>query len=840
MSVSRHSFDLLRALAALLVAACASLSGCAQLRVPAIDPTGNYIFSGNSTTLDVPHPADFAPTPAFRAAKTPGPCLGPHCAARPCGNVPGAASPVMQLDRKPYVVVMPGRVVAPVGSEVIVASGICGGEGNYVMRQPLEWTVSPDSVGHIVQVGKNEHCFLTDWLHANETQKLSADRAYTRTFSGRQTVDRGTDNPADDVVLGKGQSWVSVTSPVEGATFVNVVAPTVKNWEKRRQTATVYWVDGQWMFPTPQIVRVDKPQPAELVTTVARTGMNAPIEGWLVRYEVLDGPPATFEGNGQPIIEVPTDVNGQAVARVVPTGSTPGTTQIGVQVIRPSNRPGDVPRMVVGQGSTSVTWSAPGLGIRAVGPSAVNYGEPATYLAEVVNVGDMDAKDVVISYTIPPGTEVLSSNPPAQPFGDRIEWRLGDIRPREVPKAVEVTTRMTVDAQVQHLFRARSTDGLAAEDAVQTLVNRSALVVRMNELRQVPVGTEVRWMAEIENTGLVPLTNVTLSDAFDDGLEHITGRPSPITLNVGTLAPGERFATPLTFIVRKEGRQCHRLEARSDDRQKTSVERCVTGSGERSVPRVSLSLDGPETVDEGGIAEYMMTVKNTGNVRLTNVKSTFQPGSSLQLSAASQGKKLGGRNNPEVYWDLPELDIGESQTFRIQCRALRADPEAFSRADVTSDQANASQQFATTIVGIRDPGGVAPDMGAGAGRDGTISLTANPINNPAAVGQKATINIQIQNNDNVEHQDVTTLINVPQGMRILDVRAPFQIDRDPNAETDNQIGFALASLPAGERTKSIQLDVVAEAEGLYPITIESRSANDATGTARTIDLEVVP
>src|SRR5690242_6654008 len=110
-SVRRLTADLHRVAASICRAAamacCLALlftSGCAQLRVPAIDPTGNYIFSGNSTTVELPDYASMMPKPAYQAAKTPAPCLGPQCAARPYGNVPGAVSPVMQLDKKPYVV----------------------------------------------------------------------------------------------------------------------------------------------------------------------------------------------------------------------------------------------------------------------------------------------------------------------------------------------------------------------------------------------------------------------------------------------------------------------------------------------------------------------------------------------------------------------------------------------------------------------------------------------------------------------------------------------------------------------------------------------------------------
>ncbi len=60
------------------------------------------------------------------------------------------------------------------------------------------------------------------------------------------------------------------------------VAPKEKNWDHRRQTATIYWVDAQWNLPPPTIVRIDRREPAVLTTTLMRVQNIGPIEGWLV------------------------------------------------------------------------------------------------------------------------------------------------------------------------------------------------------------------------------------------------------------------------------------------------------------------------------------------------------------------------------------------------------------------------------------------------------------------------------------------------------------------------------------------------------------------------------
>src|SRR5688500_10686242 len=120
---------IVRRMLLLIVLLAVATAGCKSLRVPAIDPTDAGIFSGQTTSGTLPTAADVPARPAFPNAPVapPGPAGGP-----PCGNVPGSIVPAAQLRDQSYVVMMPGRVVAPVGSEVVVVSGICGESGHYV------------------------------------------------------------------------------------------------------------------------------------------------------------------------------------------------------------------------------------------------------------------------------------------------------------------------------------------------------------------------------------------------------------------------------------------------------------------------------------------------------------------------------------------------------------------------------------------------------------------------------------------------------------------------------------------------------------------------------------
>jgi uncharacterized repeat protein (TIGR01451 family) len=731
-----------------------------------------------------------------------------------------------------YVVMMPGRVVAPVGSEVIVVSGICGEGGNYVMRQPLEWLLAPDSVGHIVQVGNNKHCFLTDWLRYSESVKIDNEYAKNITRTRRDTLTRGNKNPNDDVVLGKGQSWVSVMSPTEGASHVTVLAPTESNWDHRRQTATIYWVDAQWTLPPPSLVRIDERKPAVLTTHLERSQNIGPIEGWLVRYEVLDGPPAVF-GNEQRTIEVPSDINGNATALLTPQTSETGITQIGVQIIRPASKSGEYPRMIVGQGLTSATWSSPGLVVRSFGPSTAEADQPVQYRVEVKNTGDVPAEDVLLTYKIPDGCTIVSVNPPPQQYGNRLEWRLGTLQPKQAESVIDLTLTMRLPYEYNHCFNAVSMRGntpvgeLQANSCFRTLVNRSALQINMTGPPTAPVGSEVKFLATITNTSSLDATNVSVKDTFVDGLQHISGTPSPITIpNIGTLAPGQQTNVTLTFIVTKPGSLCHRLEVMAEGGVQASAQGCVVASAGQAVPRLDVKMTGPDTLKQGEEGTYVIEVKNNSTIPLTNLRVTNRYSASLKPTAASRGW-LGAPG--EIYWEWIELAPGDAVTFEMVGEARRADPNAVSVAIVTAEPGVTQQtQKQTRIidalggVGPAPPGPLGPGGGNAPGvpRNG-LKLEVNDTEDPIEVGRVTTYQISISNQLQVDDENVALSFELPPGLAYekLNSRTPL----DVKMQGKEYVVSPIAGLRGGESFHPIELRVRAEKPGHYELKVKVRS-----------------
>jgi uncharacterized repeat protein (TIGR01451 family) len=622
------------------------------------------------------------------------------------------------------------------------------------------------------------------------------------------------------------------------------MAPKEDNWDRRRQTATIYWVDAQWTLPPHQIARVDRREPALLTTVLNRSQGLGPIEGWLVRYEVLDGPPAIFENN-QRTIEVPSDINGQATVRLVPQAAQAGITQVSVQIIRPPSAKGDVPRMVVGQGLTSVSWSAPGLAVRASGPATADAEKPVTYRVEVSNTGDIPAPDVVLAYAVPEGCAVVGSNPPAQLFGNRLEWRLGNVPARSAAQAIEVTVAMKLQARYDHRFRATSMRGaeasaeLTAEGVASTVVNRSALVIRMRGPQTAPIGGTATFLAEIENVSSLPATGIMLTDTFDAGLEHVTGQASPLVANIESLQPGQKQVVAFNFVVKQAGRHCHRLDVAADGGIKASAQECVTATTEAPTPRVSVKVTGPAqlAVDEEGL--YQIEVRNNGTVPLTDLRIGFRYSASLfPTGVTNDGSEELARG--EVAWRRPQLAVGQAVIWEFKGKALRADPAARSTATVTSAQGVTQSDNAVTPIG----GGAAvePDRGAPDREPdttpiaGNLKLEVRDSDDPVIVGRVVTYRINLKNESSTPDQFVQIIVDKPEELAFESVsKPPAAID----IKSTRIVFESIKDLRGGEVLQQIELKLRPTKPGKYPLKVTVRSARVKEGTTVTEETTVV-
>ena len=465
-------------------------SGCCNVSTSGIDPTGEHVFA--------------APPPIACSDRS-----NERYFDQPLGQVP---CDDVSVDLEPR-----GEVVAPVGSEVVLVAGVCGGDGYLRTNRRLEWSIDPSSVGQFVAV---EEGTWTDLLLGDFNQPRKITNVFAIGSTGRSNIrlNRGTCRSEEAVYVLRGQGWISLTSAVEGTSRVTVFAPEVYSWDARLKSAVVHWIDAQWCLPPPAI------NPAGtkhvLTTAVMRQSNQSPCERWHVRYQIVGGPPAVFLPTGTPAVEVPTDAAGQASVELVQREPRHGTNSIAIQIIRPGDLPGaNGQRLIVGSGATLKTWTAPDLAVKTIGPATACPGTSVTYQIQVSNPGDLAAKDVVATDAVPEGLTLMTSSPVAEVAGRQLRWRLGELGARQM-RPICATFRAEKPGTIVNCCEVVAAGGLRASDCATTTVALSSLELRITGPSQAAVGSNVRFEIAVTNRTAAPATGLLITDRLDPGLEN--------------------------------------------------------------------------------------------------------------------------------------------------------------------------------------------------------------------------------------------------------------------------------------------------------------------------------
>lgn len=853
-------------LAIAIVLIVAVSSGCSQLRIPAIDPTGRCLFAPRptSTTLALPGmggencfcgrcanglkgclsktkaklhcakeklhgciPSKF-PEPAFPQPGAPpkcptpgkgickgkeGACVPSEPCAGSCKDGPPAVlfgnecklSPKCKLPNKGKrgcILLSPQKIVAPVGGEVVLMSGICGTDGYLQMNERLEWMLTPESVGTFIQVGDDNPGLLTKLVGSrNRPEKHDPSYALGLTSTKCMLITRGNKDPRDDVQLEKGQTWITISSPTEGTSRVTVLAPDSECWDQRKATATIYWIDARWQFPGPQVVAAG--QPVALTTRVTRSEGTIPARGWKVRYEILQPELATFAGtNGSSVLESTVDASGNAVAQLLPNPNTSGTATIDMRVIRPMGESENMPAIPLGRGQTYVRWSSPQLVLRTGAPPVASFNTPFEVVVNVSNPGDQAATNVRVDVPIPRNVQVVNSDEFAQRVPDGVIWEF-DAIPAQTQLDLFLT--LAAPASIQLPFQATA-DGLRTEETVRVDIFQPSLALQVSPTQdRYQAGQPATFNIDVKNIGDRPLQNVVLTATGDEGMVHQDGGRAKEKQRDGNapLNPGQTWQVSVVFVPTQSGQRCINVQSTAAGGQVVTEQSCVTVANPIP-PTQSISVTLNQNAGRTGIAvgeTVLMTaqVRNTGELIQRNIQVSMVNDPQLQLGEATEDYRTQASGNL-VNWIIPALAPNQSVTLEGRFRAVAANPRA--RIGLSAQSGEGTRANAEYFVTLADtpptappiappelpPLSPSPNIPGGPGtpppaplRGTPTAPTAPPLparsdrlqvrlfgrDNPVAVNQEIRYSLNIVNDSDQRDGQVLIQFRLPQGVDVL-------------------------------------------------------------------------
>lgn len=695
---------------------------------------------------------------------------------------PPVSAPILPLPAgsEGSLQIAPKQIVAPVGSEVVLLAGVCGGKGYYLVNEPIEWTLSQESVGNFVDVNKSNRKILGTLIPNLKSKIHSAGYATSKTQDKSQRMTRGTVPTIDDVIVEKGQAWISLTSPTEGTSYVTTVAPKKDNWPQRRQTATVHWLDAAWAFPQSQVVPAG--QSFDLPVFLKRMRSGNPISDWVVRYEILNSTlPVGFLPSGSNKAEVRTNLDGKANVQIQQQSNQrlPGKALVRMEIIRPNNGPQGEP-LKIAESNVVVTWTAPALEIQVTGADNAGRDTVVNYQIDVRNPGDTVARDVVVrSLELPEGMDFVGSQPKATLFGNKLEWRLGDVQARTVPYSINLQLRTKTQGQKRSCFEVFSVqDNLRTDACIDTFVSVPCIGMRITGPKEAKVGEEVLFNIQISNECDRELKGLNLEVNFDEGFEAPSANglhSSPMTYRSNEpIQRGQLKEIPLAFIVRKPGNQCFNINVVSDAGDTAQAQKCVTIE-DIPKPSVEISVTAPDRSTVGKTSLYRINVTNNGNTSLTGLKIFSRFSDSLNPQRATNGAFEEGDG---LAWQYRELAAKESIVLEIEYECLAADPNALTLVRVETDQNVSDQDQAATFIqsAIEQP---RANQGAGGAAEDPIRIPTDAANAlqlstlvrtvPVNVNEIAEVDVVIKNNRDILDQNIEINLNVPDGLTLVGI-----------------------------------------------------------------------
>jgi uncharacterized repeat protein (TIGR01451 family) len=681
--------------------------------------------------------------------------------------------------------VRPLDATNPVQTQHVLIATVYDEKGVPRRHRRVEWIV--EGVGNIIEVDESG-------LFPGRGYKVDNKYAVSYTDYFEHRVTRGNANPNDDFVIRPGQSWCVISSAVEGDTHVTVYAPEIADWDKHKVSVTKHWVDAEWTLPPPAVSRAGTEH--VLVTNVFKHTDRQPLANYRVRYRILDGPPAVFLPNRTQEAVAVSDLSGNASVTLVQAAPQPGVNRIGIEIVRPPDpcSPSGT-GIVIGRGETTMEWQAPAVALTKTGPATVAVGQEIIYTITVTNTGKVETQAMTVQDTVPEGLQFVRSDPPATATGNQLAWTLGALQAGQA-HTLQVVFKSLRVGSVTNCATVTTVEGLHSDNCTTTQITAPQLIVAKTGPPTATVGTPITYQITVSNPGTGPANNVTLSDQFDDGLEH-ESKANPVELRVGTLGPNETKTIPLTLTPRKIGTFVNRVTASADGNLKAEAQHPVTVQQ----AQLTLTKTGPATRYVDRSAVFDIRVTNPGDVPLNNVVVRDNLPPELAFDQATEG---GTPVSGQVVWNLGTLAPRQERVVQVTTRCLKMTPRAVNVAVATADPG--LQVLAEAAIEIQ---GVP-----------AFSLQVGGFTNPLEVGARTTYKIDVTNQGTLPANQVEISATVrPQKVRILDANGPSKPQID-----GQQIKFPPADGLAPKQTWTYTVTIEAQEAGDLRFKVELRSA----------------
>jgi hypothetical protein len=363
------------------------------------------------------------------------------------------------------------------------------------------------------------------------------------------------------------------------------------------------------------------------------------------------------------------------------------------------------------------------ISVSTTGPKSISIGKNAAYNIEVTNSGQATAQQLDIVFLVPSWIDVANANVTGgskemsnEADATRVHWQIGQLEPGK-------TQHLTLDviprkAQVFDLNVEWSVAPIAG--SVQVQVTEPLLEMEIAGPDEVQFGQTAMYNVCIRNPGTGVAENVMVALC-----EALGGEQAPL----GNLGPGEEQNIQVELIARDAGELELGAEVCGDSDLKDNVSKRIRVRR----AQLEIAIQGPAKKYAGAVANYVVTVQNTGDAPAEDVFAAIGiPIGAQYVSGIELAEQIEGG----MRWSVGGLPPGEQRSFTIACQLNAAGPiqletgvrGAGELADAASIQ-TLVETDADLVLSVNDPQGPLP-----IGQDVIYQITVKNRGTKAAKG----------------------------------------------------------------------------------------------------------
>lgn len=368
----------------------------------------------------------------------------------------------------------------------------------------------------------------------------------------------------------------------------------------------------------------------------------------------------------------------------------------------------------------------PVLKVLSTGPKTIAVNKEGKFEIKVVNLGQVDANDVMVGIQIPAWVDIIGK--PDAAGGEAVVKDLGDGKGivwnlSYLPAGRDALISLNLEPKQNRAFNLKTewtTAPVSGESKV--LVTQANLETRISGPTEVQYGQKAVYTITIENTGngIAEKVNVALSESL--GGDSAT---------VGFIEAGSTKQFEVELTAGQAGAMKLEAFVRGDAGVKSEIAKEIVVRRAKLV----VKANGPKFKYAGSALTYNISVENQGDAPARNINAAaLLPLNAEYISGLDQ---IGENDGRKVGWKISEIPAGSKRDFIITCLVSQAGEARMEIGVRSEDGLTGGNVVSTKVEALAD-----------------LKLEVVDPRGPQPVGREVTYELHIKNRGTKAAQNV--------------------------------------------------------------------------------------